>query len=224
MDKSKIIDKKLIKMVEYTASRLAYDHTGHSYDHACRVADLTRKILTTESEADEMIALTAAYLHDTIDDKVVEDEAAASEELISFLQTTGFDSEDIREILAIIQNISYSKSLDNTGDKLSLEGQIVQDADRLDALGAIGILRTAYYGGSQGYPIFNPDIQPIDYQNKKEYRKGSTVINHFYEKLLLLADQMNTAYAKAEGQRRTAFMRGFLEEFFDEWQLKDNKN
>lgn len=211
------MEARLTAIRNFAAEKMNQDHTGHNMDHIQRVVHLAANILETEPTANQSIVLAASYLHDTIDDKLVVDVTTALEELQQFL-ALHYNHDEVAHIVHIIQNMSYSKSLGNQGTELTLEGQIVQDADRLDALGALGILRTAYFGGSQGHPIYDPEIKPISYQNKVDYRKGSTVINHFYEKLLLLADTMNTDYAKEEGQRRTQFMHNFLAEFFLEWQ------
>ncbi|WP_206857381.1 HD domain-containing protein [Candidatus Enterococcus mangumiae] len=207
---------KLSKIANYSMEQLSLDHSGHGVDHTKRVVELARQILETEPQADSFITIASAYLHDTIDDKVVEDEEQAKAHLKGFLTSIELAESEIQHIFHIIENMSFSKGLSGQVD-LSLEGKIVQDADRLEALGAIGILRTAYYGGFHGHPIFDPAIQPINYTKKQDYRKGSTVINHFYEKLLLLSDQMNTRYAKQEAKRREAFMRDFLKEFYEEW-------
>lgn len=103
--------------------------------------------------------------------------------------------------------------------ELTPAGQIVQDADRIDALGAIGILRTAYYGGHTQSPLYDPNILPQDFKSKQEYRQKSTVINHFYEKLFKLPATMNTEAGKKEAQRRVEFMEDFLETFYSEWNL-----
>lgn len=211
------MEAKLKKIEAYSVEKMSGDLSGHGMDHVRRVVANAEMILTEEPAANKFITLAAAYLHDTIDDKLVEDEKKAFDELHDFLVSLKLSAVEINAILEILQNMSYSKSLDKQNISLSLEGQIVQDADRLDALGAMGILRTAYYGGKKGHPLHDPEILPIDYQNKADYRKGSTVINHFYEKLLLLSEKMNTAIAKKEGQRRTEFMQNFLKEFYAEW-------
>ena len=195
--------EKLQEIADYSFKQLAMDQTGHGIDHTVRVVKLAEKILATEPQADPLITLASAYLHDTIDDKVVADETKAKAELHQFLQRLELSDATIESIFLIIENLSFSKGL--SGE------------DRLEALGAIGILRTAYFGGGHGHPIFDESRHPISYQNKKDYRKGSTVINHFYEKLFLLPDRMNTPYGIKEAKRREAFMREFIDEFFNEW-------
>lgn len=212
---------KLNAIADYSRKQLADDLTGHGFDHTKRVVKLAENILLTEPDADRLITLAAAYLHDTIDDKVVQDEVKAKAELVQFLQSIQLEQSTIAAIFFIIDNMSFSKGLSDTVPELSIEGKIVQDADRIEALGAIGILRTAYFGGGHGHPIFDQERQPVNFVNKNDYRKGSTVINHFYEKLFLLPDRMNTSYGKKEAKRREVFMREFLEEFFKEWSIDD---
>lgn len=211
------MENKMRAIYDYAKGKMAQDFSGHGFDHILRVVANVELLLKTETQADAFVTVAAAYLHDTVDDKVVTDEQAAYLELRNFLISIKLSEEQVVAILDILQNMSFSKSLDKKEIRLSIEGKLVQDADRLDALGAVGILRTAYFGGRKGHPIHDPDIKPIDYQSKSDYRKGSTVINHFYEKLLLLAATMNTEAARIEGQRRTEFMEDFLKEFFYEW-------
>ncbi len=211
---------KLQVIADYSMEQLAHDQTGHGSDHTKRVVKLAERILDTEPQADRFVTLAAAYLHDTIDDKVVKDENEAKQQLRVFLRSLRITEEQISMIFAIIENMSFSKNLSEAVE-LSLEGKIVQDADRIEALGAIGILRTAYFGGGHGHPIFDSELYPQTFKDKKNYRKGTTVINHFYEKLFLLPDKMNTDYGYKEAKRREGFMREFLEEFFLEWSIDD---
>lgn len=199
----------------YAKEKLAHDQTGHDFSHVSRVAFWAEKILQEDQlKADPFITLSAAYLHDTIDDKVVDDVEQAKQDVQEFLQTCA-QPDEIVAIFHIMEHMSFSANLVQT-QTLSLEGQIVQDADRLDALGAYGILRTAYYGGSNGHPIYDANIAVNLNQDKESYRKGSTVVNHFYEKLFLLAEQMNTPTGQKEAKRREQFMRAFLAEFYEE--------
>lgn len=211
-----MMKEQLAEIKNYGLSALASDQTGHGADHIQRVAAIAEEILKTEPEADSFIALSAAYLHDTIDDKVTADPQAAADQLATFLTELDVPQEKIQAIFAIIDNMSYSKELSGKME-LSLEGKIVQDADRIDALGAIGILRTSYFGGGHGHPIHDPNMPPKTFKDKEDYRKGTTVINHFYEKLFLLSETMNTEYGKKEAKRREAFMKEFLDEFYREW-------
>ncbi|MDT2757824.1 HD domain-containing protein [Enterococcus asini] len=211
---------RIVEIIDYAKKHLAHDGSGHGFDHAQRVAHLAQKILlNTKETVDATVVLAACYLHDTIDDKVVADVEGATEDLREFLETQGLSSDQVLEILFIIDNLSFSKQYFGNSLELPLSGQIVQDADRLEALGAMGLMRTAYFGGYSGHPLYDPAIKPKTFTSKAEYRQGTTVINHVYEKLFLLVDMMNTAYGKEEGQRRKAFMEDFLKEFYQEWEI-----
>lgn len=206
------------KVSAYSQEKLTDERTGHDFEHAKRVLAWVEKIIQEDGfVVDEFVAKSAALLHDTIDDKVVADVTSAREELLIFLGQIATETQ-ADQIIAILDNMSYSANLQEK-KSLSIEGQIVQDADRIDALGAQGILRTAYFGGSNGHPIFDKHLLPRTYSSKSDYRKGSTVINHFYEKLFLLPDLMNTPTGKKEGIRRKVFMESFLTEFFNEMAL-----
>lgn len=214
--------EQLEQIIAFAKERLQDDRTGHDFAHAQRVARLAESILKDEDKifCDKTIILTSAYLHDTIDDKVVPDPEKALQEVEDFLYSLGLQEKQIQEILYIITHLSFSQEIEHGKANLSLEGQIVQDADRLDALGAIGILRTAYFGGSHGDVMYDETVEPVTYTSKKDYRKGSTVINHFYEKLFVLADGMNTEFGRKEALRRKEFMESFLEKFYQEWHGK----
>lgn len=213
--------KELELVIQFAKERLAHDGSGHGFDHAKRVAQLAKRIITDlgDPAVDEFVVLAAAYLHDTIDDKVVASPEIALEELREYLTMIGVDSTQILEIIFIMDNLSFSKEIFGKAAELTINGQIVQDADRLEALGAIGILRTAYYGGSHGSILHDPTIAPRKLTSKAQYREDSTVINHFYEKLYRIVDLMKTPYGRKEGQRRKAFMETFLAEFYEEWDL-----
>jgi len=211
---------KLSKVIQYVQAQLETEKSGHDFLHAQRVAHLAEKIIQTDQlSVNQELVLSTAYLHDVIDDKVVLDVEQAVADLRAFLLSIDFSLAEVSEMLSIIQSMSFSKELSEGQQSLSLAGQIVQDADRLEALGAIGILRTAYYGGSKGHPIYDETMLPKSYETKADYRQGSTVINHFYEKLFLLPERMHTAYARQEGERRKVLMEAFLEEFYQEWRV-----
>lgn len=203
----------------YAKEKLGGDRSGHDFYHVERVAKIAKKLAEQEGITDTLMIATASYLHDVIDDKVVDDVAGEKEALKKFLNNLGFSVKSSLEVFDIIENISFSKELEEGKADLTLAGQIVQDADRIDALGAIGILRTAYYGGHTKSPLYDPNISPQEFKSKKEYRKESTVINHFYEKLFKLPATMNTKAGKLEAQRRLLFMKEFLQEFYAEWDL-----
>lgn len=215
------MSKELEQVIQFAKERLAHDGSGHGFDHAQRVAQLAKRIMAdlADPTVDEFVVLAAAYLHDTIDDKVVASSEIALEELREFLTELGIATTQILEIIFIMDNLSFSKEFFGKADQLTINGHIVQDADRLEALGAIGIMRTAYYGGSHGSILYDPTISPRELTSKAQYREDSTVINHFYEKLYRIVDLMKTPYGKQEGERRKAFMEAFLAEFYNEWDL-----
>jgi uncharacterized protein len=160
----------------------------------------------------------AALLHDVADWKFFENENDGIQIVLDWLNQMSISEKIQEQIIYIIKNISYKGS--GVKDKINtIEGQIVQDADRLDAIGAIGIARTFAFGGKFGNPIHDPDEKPLMHKSFNEYKKsrGST-INHFYEKLLLLKDRMNTKSGKEIAKKRHAYMEDFLKQFYDEWE------
>ncbi|MGM0212740.1 HD domain-containing protein [Enterococcus sp. AZ109] len=214
------MNKDLTAIRDYSYEKLIADTTGHDFFHSERVAKVAQALRLEENAGDEAIIWAASYLHDVIDDKVVDDPTIERQKIVDFLASLEWTNEKIQQVLAIIDNLSYSKELESGKAKLTIEGQIVQDADRIDALGAIGIMRTAYYGGHSQSPLHVPDLTPKQFKTKAEYRETSTVVNHFYEKLFLLEKTMNTTAGKQEAYRRTVFMKGFLTEFYAEWNGK----
>ena len=164
----------------------------------------------------------AAYLHDTIDEKLVDNVEAAKQELVDYLKQNDFSDEQVKIIMDVINNISFAHTLDKEEVKLSIIGQIVRDADWLDAIGAIGITRAIYYGGGHHEKIYDPAIKPRHNMSREEYRNlaNETIINHFDEKLLHLKDMMNTETAKKIANHRQQVMLDFLDEFHAEWDAK----
>lgn len=213
-----IMDRNLKAISEFVQSELGHETSGHDYQHIKRVVNLAKLILAGESANGELV-LISAYLHDVIDDKVTDNPAAKKEAIKLKLTSMGYDDNFIQSMFEIIENMSYSANL-KSKHTLSIEGQIVQDADRLDAIGAIGIARTFYFGGHFGEIMYDPRIMPRKEMDKSEYRKRNTIINHFYEKLLKLKDQMNTETAKQLAEQRQQVMLDFLDEFYDEWNGK----
>lgn len=207
----------------YMKDALDKDNTGHSIDHINRVLALANKILAHEKNADAFVVRAAALLHDIYDDKLYdsqEDILAAKNNMISFLLSIGVQPEMIEEITYIIDNMSWSKSLEGA-QALNINGQIVQDADRLEAMGAIAITRAITYGAVKNRVLYDPEIQPHSPQNKTDYRnQKSTTINHFYEKLLLIQDKLNTDTARKISESRQQFMLSFLAQFKAEWELE----
>ncbi len=203
----------LVAIREFAKNVLEGDKTGHDWNHALRVEKNVHKIMPPGLDEAELEVIRAAcWLHDTIDEKLAQSRQKSVNEIEELLVKNGATLAQIDEVLDIIQNLSYSKNLE-TKKELSLAGQIVQDADRLDAIGAIGIGRAFYYGGSQGDAMYTDDVpRSLEKLTASNYRKGSSVLNHFYEKLLLLENQMNTEAGKFEAKKRTNFMKEYLEQ------------
>ena len=201
----------------FVRQRMAQDKTGHDIQHLERVVANAQRLMAAESQPIKTsIVLAAAWLHDVIDDKVTSHPAQARREVAELLIQAGATLPERDAILEIMDRQSFSKNLQER-QSLSLEGQIVQDADRLDALGAIGIARAFYYGGSRGHDLYN-DLPPRDLSqlSQEDYRQNQSSLAHFDEKLLKLADLMNTASGRALAQERTAFMRQYLAQFWAE--------
>lgn len=209
--------EQIKKIDHFVKEKLQDDLTGHDYAHIVRVVNMAKRLIKDQSEkVNSFVVLAAGYLHDVIDEKLVEDQEEAEKKVANFLNELAVSDYDVAHIFDIITHMSFSDNLEHKY-KLSLEGQIVQDADRLDAIGAIGIARTFYYGGTHGHVMYNAEIQPRTEMSHDEYRDNKTIINHFYEKLLKLEDDMNTPLAKRIAESRSNYMRMFLEEFRSEW-------
>lgn len=193
------------------------DATGHDWWHTDRVVRLSLRIASEEG-ADSFVVELAALLHDLADWKLVGgDEKAGPRVARQWLEGLGVEGPTVVHVCDIVGSVSF-KGAGVPTPMRSVEGMAVQDADRLDALGAIGIARTFAYGGHAGHPIYDPESEPTPHATFDEYResKGSTVA-HFYEKLLLLKDRMNTPTGKRIAAERHAFMEQFLDRFFREW-------
>lgn len=204
----------------FVDEQMGQDSSGHDVAHIQRVVNLARYLLKTQPTANQEIVLVAAATHDILDDKLVSDVATKRIELTQVYQQAGLSAEEITEIFAIIDHMSYSKNLQHHY-QLTLEGQLVQDADRLDALGAIGIGRTFYYGAHTGAPMYDPTIKPRSDLTKQDYRQKSPVINHFYEKLFKLGELMNTPEAQKLAAQRIKFMQEFVATFKHEWEFDE---
>lgn len=190
---------------------------GHDWFHIERVYK-NALLIAREEECDILIVKLGALLHDIADSKFHNgDESIGPKIARKFLESQGLKEESIQHIIAIIENISFKGG--NFEKKFnSKELEIVQDADRLDALGAIGIARTFNYGGFKNRALYNPTIQPNLNMNKEEYKNSeSPTLNHFYEKLLLLKDKMNTPTGKKLAEGRHKYMELFLSQFYAEW-------
>ena len=199
--------------------RFEGDSTGHDWFHIERVWRNARAIALQEN-ANLLVVELGALLHDIADHKFVVDFESESTRLVNqLLMPYDLGTETIEAVHHIVQNCSYKGGTANNAMK-SLEGKIVQDADKLDAIGAIGIARAFAFGGKFGSEIYNPDIEPIDHQTLESYQKNrSHTINHFYEKLLKLKDLMHTATGQAIAEEKHRFMVLYLEQFYKEWQM-----
>ena len=210
--------EQLKAMEQYAKRVLDSDTSGHDWSHIERVVNTTKTIAKAEG-ADLFICEAAALLHDVIDDKIIQDPADALKELKKILTSIEVTPEKIEAIVSIITRMSFKNHQEN--QELSLEGKVVQDADRLDAIGAIGIARVMCYSGSTGRPIHKPEMKPRENLTPEEYRNGeSTAIMHFYEKLLKLKDLMNTKYGNELAKGRHEFLELYLKQFYAEWDGK----
>ena len=206
--------------INFVKEKLEGAEAGHDWFHIERVWKLSKKIAEKEGGNLEVIELSA-LLHDIADPKFHNgDETLALKISQNFLEEIQVDTELIEQVLFVIKNISF-KNRAEAPENPPLELQIVQDADRLDAIGAIGIARTFNFGGFKNNLMYHPEIKPNLGMNKEEYKKSNgTTINHFYEKLLLLKDLMNTETAKKIASERHDFMLQFLDEFYKEWNVE----
>jgi len=214
MDKQHIINQT----ITYVQQELEGAEGGHDWFHIQRVWVNAKAIAATE-QADTFIVELGALLHDIADAKFHGgDEEIGPKKARAFLQSLNVSEDVVQHVEQIIRNISF-KGGNFEASFSSPELSIVQDADRLDALGAIGIARAFHYGGFKNREIYNPAIVPNLSMTKDEYKKSAApTINHFYEKLLLLKERMNTASGKRIAEERDAFMRQYLEQFYSEWE------
>lgn len=199
---------------EYVKEKFENEFSGHDYFHTLRVFNMATRISESEGANLEIVQL-AALLHDVDDRKISPETHENQANAREFLIANGVNDEAIEIICKIIREISFGT---NDSSPTTLEGQCVQDADRLDAIGAIGIARAFAYGGNHNRHMYHPDIKPSLNMTKEEYiRSESTTINHFYEKLFKLTALMNTQTAIQIAEEREAYMRDFISKFLDEW-------
>ena len=207
--------------INFVKQALSDDFTGHDWEHIRRVHQLALKIQSKEG-GNEFIVSMAALLHDLADWKLF-NEQEANIKIINFLKTEGLNEDEMDQIINIIAQVSYKGSgVDTT--PTSLEAKIVQDADRLDAIGVIGVARAFAYGAKKNRSMYNPDILPQTHDSFEEYKNSnSTTINHFYEKLLLIKDLLNTSTAKEIGNKRHEKVESFLRDFIQEWNVESDR-
>ncbi|KFF24590.1 HD domain-containing protein [Chryseobacterium vrystaatense] len=205
--------------VKFVKEKLEGAEAGHDWYHIERVWKLSKKIAAAEDCNHDVVELSA-LLHDIADPKFHNgDETIAPKVARGFLEEQQVSEDVIEQVLFIIKNISF-KNRGEAPAELPVELKIVQDADRIDAIGAIGIGRTFNFGGFKNNPMYDPEIQPSLNMSKDQYKKSNgTTINHFYEKLLLLKDLMNTEKGKEIAQERHDYMLGFLDQFYKEWNV-----
>ncbi len=203
------------KTIEYVKEFFKNDFSGHDYYHSLRVYQNAVRISEIENADSEIVSI-AALLHDVDDYKLSPETACNMNNVRVFLKTIGVSDVNADRICNIISQISFKGT--DTVIPDTIEGKCVQDADRLDALGAIGIARVFAYGGANNRAIYTPEISPDVTMNGAEYRNcQSSSIHHFYEKLFLLEDLMNTETGKKIAHDRTKIMKRFVEDFLNEW-------
>ena len=215
MDKNEIVNKT----VEFIKEKFYGEGSGHDYFHIYRVYRTALYIAERENGADKYIVSLAALLHDVDDWKFTDTNETNTSNIEKFLRSVDADDDTIERVCAIIKKISFKGGVVDSTQK-TIEGKIVQDADRLDAIGAIGIARTFAYGGSKNRMMYDPSIKPKTFKTLDEVKNTKNhTINHFYEKLLKLKDMMNTETWKKLAKERHEFMEEFLKEFYKEWNI-----
>ena len=211
MDRNAILDAA----EAYVRALFEGEASGHDADHTLRVYR-TALYLAAREGADAFVTGLAALLHDADDVKLFPETADTLAHARAFLAQNGVYGDTAQAVLEIIRSVSFAGTGSTVPD--SIEGKCVQDADRLDALGAVGIARAFAYGGAHGRKLYDPAEPPALGMDPAAYRaRRSHTVNHFYEKLFRLEDKMNTSAARAVAAKRTALMRRFLEAFFTEW-------
>lgn len=212
-------DQLIQNTISFVKKELENAEGGHDWFHIQRVFNTTR-LLSKYEKVNILVVELAALLHDIADPKFHQGNESIGPELAKkFLQSQQVDKSVIDHVVNIIQHMSFKNSLEkNKAPFTSKELEVVQDADRLDAIGAIGIARTFNYGGFKNRAMYDPNIPPNLNMTKEEYKASKApTINHFYEKLLLLKDRMNTETGKKLALQRHQFMEAYLNQFFSEW-------
>lgn len=205
--------------IQFVKATLKNAEGGHDWFHIQRVLN-NAKLIAENEPVNIFIVSLGALLHDIADPKFHNgDETIGPKIAQEFLEEQKVNKVIIQHIIHIINHISYKNSFTKTGEKFtSKELQVLQDADRLDAIGAIGIARCFNYGGFKNRSLYDPEIAPNLRLTKEEYKNSTApTINHFYEKLLLIRDTMNTTTGKRIAEERHAYMEGFLKQFYEEW-------
>ncbi|MDO5521073.1 MAG: HD domain-containing protein [bacterium] len=215
MKKSEMIEQTK----EFVKDKLYGEGSGHDWFHIERVYKLAKHLAEKEN-ADSFVVEMTALLHDIDDWKFSDSFTTNTTTTQTFLNSIGVEEEERNHIITIIKTMSFKGGVADSTQK-TIEGKVVQDADRLDALGAIGVARAFAYGGSKNRVLYDPAIKPMEFQTLEDVKNPENhTINHFYEKLLKLKDLMNTDTAKRIAEKRHKFMEEFLEEFYAEWNFK----
>jgi uncharacterized protein len=205
----------LLAAEAFAQQTLAHDSSGHDWSHIERVRQVALTIAQAEG-ANSYICELAALLHDVADYKIAGDEATGLARVRDWLVAQACDEPTTERVMEIIATMSFAGG--ERPAMTTLEGKIVQDADRLDAIGAVGVARAFAYGGAKGRAMYDPAQAPRERMSAEEYRAApAPTINHFYEKLLLLKDRMNTTHARQMAEQRHQFMLAFLDQFYAEW-------
>lgn len=213
------------QIIEITKQHLqemfSNDASGHDWFHIERVWKLAKTIAESEKNVDMFVVEMGALLHDIADHKFHGgDDTIGPKQATEFLSQFSLEPGQVNKIVDMVFDISYKGAGVSTMPR-SKEGEIVQDADRLDAIGAIGIARAFSFGGSKNRLMYHPQIKPVCHTSFEAYKKSTApTINHFYEKLLLIKDRLNTDAAKQIAKSRHAFMEDFLREFYANWDGK----
>ena len=218
-----MIESEIIKKtIHFVKKELAQAEGGHDWFHVERVFKNTL-LIAKEEKVNLTVVSLAALLHDIADSKFHNGNEEIGPKIAeNFLINENVTKEIITHVVEIIKNMSFKNSICENENKFSsIELKVVQDADRLDAIGAIGIARCFNYGGFKHRALYNPEILPNLNLTKEEYKNSTApTINHFYEKLLLLKDKMNTTSGKKIAENRHQFMVNYLSQFYDEWNGK----
>ena len=199
----------------YAEDLFSAEKSGHDFFHMIRVAD-TALLIAGREGADPFLVELSALLHDVDDVKLFPETAGECLHARSFMEKWNLGEETIERVIHIIRQVSFKGTDSEVPD--SIEGKCVQDADRLDAIGAIGIARAFTYGGNHGRAMYDPEVPPMLDMDEDTYRnRSSHTLNHFYEKLFLLKDMMNTETGRRIAEKRHSFMENFVDEFLEEW-------
>lgn len=217
MNKQKVVHQT----AEFIERKFSGEATGHDWWHMFRVWQLAKTIANSEPAADKFVVELGALLHDIADWKFTDgDEEAGPRAAREWLESIQVDDKIISQIEEIIRTVSF-KGAGVKSNMKTIEGKIIHDADKLDAMGAIGIARAFAYGGANNRPLYDPNVKPQLHQSFEAYKTGGVhTINHFYEKLLLLKDRMYTGTGKQLAIHRHKYMEKYLDEFYAEWDGK----